>query len=121
MKEKRKHPRIDSLNHSYVCVDQEGVVVNEGMGRTLNVSESGILLETHFSTVPNHFLTLTLALENKLVDITGKIVHSSAGEDGRFQAGIQFMDVGESALEVLREYIRIFLEENKESQLPPIS
>ncbi len=121
MNEKRKHRRIDSVNQSYLCVDEQGIVINEGMGRTLNVSESGILLETHFANVPNHILTLTIALDDELVEITGKIVHSSAGEDGKYHAGVQFMDIDDTALNLLRKYISIFLEENKESLLPPIS
>ena len=45
-KEKRKHYRVDSLNLlSYTCQDEEGNLVKHGMGRTLNVSESGILLK----------------------------------------------------------------------------
>ena len=46
--EKRKHPRVNALNLSYICLDEDQQVIKQGMGRTLNVSESGILLETHF-------------------------------------------------------------------------
>ena len=45
---KRKHERIQSLNLSYICLDEDNNIVKQGMGRTLNISESGILLETHF-------------------------------------------------------------------------
>jgi hypothetical protein len=40
--EKRKHARFNSLNLSYVCLDENNQVIKQGMGRTLNVSESGI-------------------------------------------------------------------------------
>lgn len=111
--EKRKHRRVDSLNLSYFCEDEKGVVVNEGMGRTLNVSESGILLETHFATVPSHYLSLTIAIGDDLVDIRGRIVHSSTGEDGKFQAGIQFLDIDDHALEILKKFIQLFIEETQ--------
>jgi hypothetical protein len=45
---KRKHERIQSLNLSYICLDEDANIIKQGMGRTLNISESGILLETHF-------------------------------------------------------------------------
>ncbi len=114
--EKRKHCRVDSLNLSYVCEDEKGVVINEGMGRTLNVSESGILLETHFATVPSHYLSLTIAIEEDLVDIRGRIVHSNTGEDGKFQTGVQFLDIDDNALEMLKKFIRIFISESQKSQ-----
>lgn len=106
--EKRKHDRVESLNLSYICEDEKGIIVNEGMGRTLNVSESGILLETHFATVPGHYLNLTVAIEDDLVDIRGRIVHSSTGEADKYQAGIQFLDIDDHALEILKKFIRIF-------------
>ena len=36
-KEKRKHARINSLNLSYVCLDENNKIIKQGMGRTLNV------------------------------------------------------------------------------------
>ena len=53
--EKRIKPRADSHNIlSYVCLDEENEIVEQGMGRTLNVSEGGILLETHDSIDLEH-------------------------------------------------------------------
>jgi hypothetical protein len=74
--EKRKHARVSSLNLSYVCLDEKDKIVKQGMGRTLNVSESGILLETHFPIDNKHIVTLTLGLEEELVDIKGRPVHT---------------------------------------------
>ena len=113
-KNKRENPRFDSHNLlSYAVHDESDNLVRQGMGRTLNVSESGILLETHFATVPSHYLSLTIAIEEDLVDIRGRIVHSSTGEDGKFQAGIQFLDIDDHALEILKKFIRLFIEESQ--------
>ena len=60
---KRKHERIQSLNLSYICLDEDNNIVKQGMGRSLNISESGILLETHFPIEPNHTIQLTISLE----------------------------------------------------------
>ncbi len=111
--DKRRHPRIDSLNMSYVCIDENNIVVHEGMGRTLNVSESGILLEIHFCAETTHYLSLTIAFEDDLVDIRGKIVHSRTGKDGKFEAGIEFVEMGEMgepSLRVLKKYVKLFRE-----------
>ena len=42
--DKRRHTRYESLNLSYVCLDENDNIIKQGMGRTLNISESGILL-----------------------------------------------------------------------------
>ena len=45
----RKHPRFDSGNLlSYVCLDNQNKIVQQGMGKTIDVSEGGILLELKF-------------------------------------------------------------------------
>ncbi len=69
---KRKHERIESLNLSYICLDEDENIVKQGMGRTLNISESGMLLETHFPIESKHTLRLTISLEEDLLDIKGK-------------------------------------------------
>jgi hypothetical protein len=74
--EKRKHARFNSLNLSYVCLDENNKIIKQGMGRTLNVSESGILLETHFPIDKSHIVTLTLGLGEDLVDIKGRPIHT---------------------------------------------
>ena len=60
--EKRRHIRIDSENLSHVAVEGGEGPVNEGIGKTLNISESGILLETHFTMESGQGVDLTLAI-----------------------------------------------------------
>ena len=51
--DKRKNQRIDSHNLlTYSCLDKNGAVITQGMGRTLDVSEGGILLETQAKLDP---------------------------------------------------------------------
>ena len=85
-KERRHHPRISALNLiSYNCIDETEQIVAQGMGRTLNVSEGGILLETHIQIDPKHTLSLTIGLEEDLVDIKGEVAHSKPGKDDNFE------------------------------------
>jgi len=112
MIEKRKHLRINSLNLSYVCTDENSVIVNEGMGRTLNVSESGILLETNFYIDLKQNISLTVAFENELVDIRGKVVHCRVNSDGKCETGIQFLRTDNKSLNLLKEFIKIFQEQS---------
>ena len=102
---KRKHERIQSLNLSYICLDEDNNIVKQGMGRTLNISESGILLETHFPIESNHTIQLTVSLEENLLDIIGRPVHVKSIDGGKYQIGIQFDDLDKNATKMLQKYI----------------
>ena len=104
-KNKRKHERIESLNLSYICLDEDKNIVKQGMGRTLNISESGMLLETHFPIEPKHMLQLTISLEEELLDIQGKPVHIRSDEGGKYQVGIKFVDLGQKSIELLKSFL----------------
>lgn len=102
---KRKHERIHSLNLSYICLDEDNNIVKQGMGRTLNISESGILLETHFPIESTHTIQLTISLEEDLLDLVGKAVHVRSINGGKYQIGIQFTDLDNKAAKVLNKFI----------------
>lgn len=80
------------------------------MGRTLNVSEGGILLETHTAVDPSYTVSLTLALEDELMDIKGKIAYSKKRMDGKYETGIQFFTPDDKKIRLLRQFITIFSE-----------
>ena len=106
--EKRRHIRIDSLNLSHITVSEEGEIVYQGMGRTLNLSESGILLETKFEIPAGDLLMLSIGLEDDLMELKGKVVFSKETEPGVHKTGIEFTDTGEAVLPRLRGFIQTF-------------
>jgi hypothetical protein len=111
-KEKRKHSRIKALNLiSFSCIGETDQALSQGMGRTLNLSEDGILLETHAPVDPKHTVVMAIGLEDDLINIKGRVVYSIGGGDERFEAGIEFIKIGEATLEVLRKYITAFREQ----------
>jgi len=112
-KDKRKHFRVNSLNLSYVFVDGNNDEGKQTIGRTLNVSESGILLETHIPLDLNDNLLLTIGLKEDLVDIKGKVVHSAKDEQGKYEVGVQFTDKDDAASEILGKYIKAFKDQQE--------
>ncbi len=107
--DKRKNQRVKSPNLLvYLCIDEEKNEVIQGMGRTLNVSEGGILLETHVPIDPRHTVLLTIAMEEDLTHFKGKIAHSKEREDGRFESGVEFLEMDEKKRRFLRQYMIIF-------------
>jgi c-di-GMP-binding flagellar brake protein YcgR len=102
---KRKHERIQSLNLSYICIDEDENIVKQGMGRTLNLSETGILLETHFPIELIHVVQLTISLEEDLLDIKGKPVHVRPRDQGKYEIGIQFVELDPSASQIIKKFV----------------
>ena len=111
--EKRKHARISSLNLSYVCLDENNQIIKQGMGRSLNVSESGILLETHFPIDDQQTVILTLGLEEDLIDIKGRPIHSRTNDEGKYEVGIEFLESNAKARKALKKFIAAFQKKNK--------
>jgi hypothetical protein len=105
---KRRHLRVNSLNLADVHILDNGGVANSGIGRTLNVSESGILLETHFPIDPNQQLALTLALGDDLLEIKGKVIYSRKADNGKYQNGIQFTDYDKPITPILKSFVKAF-------------
>jgi len=106
---KRTSRRFDSLNLlAYSVYDSDGAISKQGMGRTLNVSQSGVLLETHQPMDINQRVDLTLGLEEDLVDIKGIAVYSREGKEGRFETGIRFEEIDDKQKKVLDAFIRDF-------------
>lgn len=109
MEENRKHKRIHSTNLlNYVCLDEKGEAFAQGMGRTLNVSESGILLEIHAALPPQTLVSLTIGMEEQIIDIQGTAVYSKLSADGSYETGIEFIDIEAAELAVLQKFIQAF-------------
>jgi hypothetical protein len=102
---KRKHERIQSLNLSYICLDEDENIIKQGMGRTLNISESGILLETHFPIETNHVVQLTVSLEEDLLDLKGRPVHVRSRDKGKYEIGIEFVELDQNASDLLKNFV----------------
>ncbi len=119
MSEKRKYDRIHSLNLlAYVCLDECGEEMEHRMGRTLNVSEAGILIETHIPIDPDYVMSLKIGLEEETVDIPGKVAHSIERKSGKFETGIEFYDVDEDSMLILNEYIKAFSDRREATTAP---
>ncbi|NNF98010.1 MAG: PilZ domain-containing protein [Desulfobacteraceae bacterium] len=107
--DKRKHDRIDSVHLlNYVYFDVNGKETMQGMGRTLNVSKSGLLLETHTELELHHKVSLGIGIEDEMVDIRGKIVFTKTTDNDMYESGIHFLEPPPAALEVLKKFIDAF-------------
>ena len=109
--EKRKHDRFAALNLSYICEDKDGDILYEGMGRTLNVSEGGMLLETNYFISPGNTLNLSVAMEEALVNVRGRVIYCQEGEGKTFRTGLELQDMDQESRALLYSFIKIFAEQ----------
>ena len=110
MNEKRKYSRVDTiylLNYEYIDKNNNDSVT-QGMGRTINVSESGIMLETHIPFSENDTVDVVVGLQEDMVTIRGKVIFNRPVQTGRFQSGIEFVSIDDDSLKTLRRYIDAF-------------
>ena len=104
---KRKFERKDSLNMlHYVVLDEQGEPFQEGMGRSLNVSEKGLLLETHSPLLRNQILSLTIGLKEDMVELKGRVTYVNPCENRAYCSGIEFLEIDENGKRVLNEFLK---------------
>lgn len=107
--ENRKHERFNSKNLlSYTCVAQDGTVVQQGMGKTLDVSEGGILLETHVPISPEHDVYLDIGFKDDVAEIVGEVAYSRVSDGGRSESGIRFRQHSSESHAILLAFVSSF-------------
>ncbi len=100
----RKHARTDSLNLSFFCIDKDDNIMAQGMGRTLNISETGILLETSIQMSPGQSVDMEIALQNDLINARGTVAHSKqAADEEQYHTGIEFSQISNTDMEILKK------------------
>jgi len=114
-KERREFPRIYALNLiNYVCLDTRGKLINQGMGRTLNISEAGILIETRSVIINDGTVLITIGLKNEMLEIECKIIYSTLNQGQKmFESGLQFINISIEDLNIIKKYQQIFEHDNK--------
>ena len=105
---KRKTPRVKTSNGvSYVCIDETGNEIEQGMGKTIDISIGGILLETSVRIESKYILLATIDLKGNLIEIRGKVAYSRKIESGEFLNGIQFLETPERQIKIIAEFIKV--------------
>ena len=106
--DRRAYLRIDTPNLlSFFCCDENNNQIVQGMGRTINIGEGGIFFETHVPIDTQLNISLSLALEDDLMDFKGEIIHSRKNDKGRYIFGIKFLEMNDLKQRFLKQYLLI--------------
>jgi hypothetical protein len=104
---KTRHKRLETLNLvSLSHRDPEGRVDLETVGRTLDLSEGGILLECS-QEVPsdNKEVEVILGIREHVIKVTGDIVHMRDLEEGNIGLGIAFRDLSTEDARIISDFM----------------
>jgi len=107
--EKRDTGRMHTKNLlDYVVVSEAGQILDQGLGRTLDVSEGGLLMETPVSIAAGRTLQVTLGLGNDMVEVSGRVVRSAHSVGDFYATGVEFSAMDPRRREVLLKYLAAF-------------
>ena len=107
--DRRKYHRVAVYSSiSYVCIDVDGNLIDQNMGVALNLSPSGILLETGQPIESNFILLMFVDLEENLAEIGGQVAYCKQNETGMYNNGIQFMGNYKEKIEFAARLIRAY-------------
>jgi hypothetical protein len=114
LKEKRKNPRIKTENLlSYEGVDGTGSRIEHGMGKTLDISQGGLLMETSVPVEAKFILLMSLDIKEEIIKIKGKVAYSREAEAKKFHTGVRFIGNNERINAIIKEMIKDFINKKR--------
>lgn len=106
MSPERRYPRVKKLNLVQVSrFNEEGFRADLATGRTLDISRGGMRLELHHPLPLRSIVGVTLALDNEIVEVQGKVVYLEEIDDERCAMGIEFTETASGSSERLGRYV----------------
>jgi hypothetical protein len=107
--EQRKYPRVETCNLiSYLLIRANGEITEQGMGRALNISQGGILLETPRLILSERISLMSVDLDNKLIEIKGNVVYSKGNGYGMIVSGVCFQGKHDEIIQFAAKLIKAF-------------
>lgn len=105
--DKRKYQRIESINViNFTCHDQRHHLIGQGMGKTINLSESGMLIETPMPIEPQNTLSVNIGIDDNLVYFHGKAIHSKQADVSGFRTGVHLLQTQKSGFNAFRNHLK---------------
>ena len=106
---KRKHQRTKTKNLlSYVGIDDRGNEIEHGMGKAIDISMGGILIETLSPIISKDILLTATGTKGELINIEGKVHNNRSGDSGVFRTGIQFIEDNEDIQSFIISLIKTY-------------
>jgi hypothetical protein len=121
--EQRRNPRIETFNLvSYILFDKNGKAVDRGKGRTINLSQNGILLETLNPLNDALVMLMTIDIDGKEVRIKGRVIYSELQvTTGFYVSGIDFIGQKEHQVTAIVAFIKAYFFNKSKGIIPELT
>lgn len=107
MADRRKFPRTKTRNLiAHVSVDQNGKTVSQGMGKALDISKGGMLLETVYPLEAGQISLMAVDKDNNLLEIKAELVYCNKTLSGKYKAGVKFSGTDLQVLNFVKKLIK---------------
>ena len=107
--EQRAYPRVATCNLvSYAALNRGHNQSDHRMGRALDVSQTGIYLETTRRVKSEFVSLLTSDLEDDLIEIKGRVAYSRENGEGMFRTGVKFEGTPGENIRFAKKLIRVY-------------
>jgi len=108
--EKRRHPRINtSKDVSYILFDENENRLEQGVGRTLNLSQNGALLETDKPLYGAFIMLITIDLDGQKIQLKGRVANTrKSAAEGCYLTGIEFTGALEEQRSALVAFVKAY-------------
>ena len=91
--EKRRKPRHSTYHIlTLMLLDEHGEEISQGIGRTLNVSDGGIMVETRLDLEVGQQLLMAIGSDVEL-DVRGRVAHVEATHGQWRRIGVEFLAI----------------------------
>lgn len=109
VKEKRKYPRISFEDRvGYVLFNNAREKIGHGFGRTINLSQAGVLLATEKILEGAFIVLVTMDLEGKKIQVKGNVVTNRYHNDsGCFLTGIKFIGSKDVQIDAIKTFVKV--------------
>lgn len=109
MMERRQYPRVKIGNLiSYIGKNAKGEILEQSMGKALNVSQSGIFIETPQMIFSALISMMSVDHNNNLVEIKGEVIYSTSYKNGMYGTGIRFYGMHHENIRFVTKLIKVF-------------
>ena len=107
--DRRKHQRIKTQNLiSHFSIDETGKLVSQGIGKALDISKGGMLLETPYPIESELLSLMAVDLEDNLFEISGRLMYSKKSSAGMYLPRIAFVgsdkQVAKFVIKLVKEF-----------------
>jgi hypothetical protein len=107
--DRRKYQRVAISNLiSYVSVDEDGQVIDQSIGKALNISQSGLFIETTRIISSKYISLMSIDPDNKLIEMNGRVAYSRSIGSGKFGTGINFQAPANEGIQFAINLVKVF-------------